>query len=168
MSIVRLINPLVQAIGNFVGPHSARTLQEGGMQKLVAGIGKVSKLMLVAMLAYLVVILIGGRFAMDVLYGAEYADQPSLLIILSLAAAVAAIGMAPAKGISAMEMPQLNSLANFLGFVVVVSGAWFSFASYGVVGVACAILSGALACAVAKWYLFHRIARQQSSESTGD
>ena len=50
MSIVRLINPLVQAIGNFIGPHSARSLHQGGVPKLAGGVRRVTRLMVPAML----------------------------------------------------------------------------------------------------------------------
>ncbi len=168
MSIVRLMNPLVQAIGNFIGPSSARSLHVGGIQKLTAGVGRISKWMVVAMLIYMAVIVAGGGMALVALYGTEYADQSSLLMVLALAAAVAALGMAPGKGISAMEQPQLNLLANALGFVVVLAGAWFSVESYHIAGVAYALLAGASVCSISKGILFRHFVSRQLSESKAD
>ncbi len=154
MSIVKLTNPLVYAIGNLVGPRTAQTLHQEGPRKLATGVNRVAWFVAASMAAYLVVVFVAGGLMMEMLYGSAYADKHWLLVILSLAAAFTALGMAPAKGISAMEKPQLNLIANATGFAVVIVAAWLSFPAYGVYGVATSILAGAAICCLCKWVLF--------------
>ena len=165
MSLVRLANPLVHAVSNAVGPLSARALQSGGIKQLSAGVMRVTRLMSAAMTIYIVGLGLAGRFGLALIYGDEYQQYASILIPLSVSVALTAVSLAPAKAISALELPRLNFWANLASLVVTLALAWVSFDGFGVYGVAYSVFAGSLIAAALKWRSYFQLTRSSPRES---
>ena len=159
MSLVRLANPVTQAIGNAVGPLGAQALAEGGIDRLMSGVSRVTGLMVKMAVVYLLFMLLVGSYAVEFLYDGRSPGNRWLLFLLSLATAVGALGMPPAKAVSAVLAPRLNLYANLASFVVTLAMGALSFQTYGSLGVATAVLAGAAISCGLKWWFYWQVTR---------
>lgn len=151
MTLVRLGNPLVQAIGNAVGPLFAKSLAGGGVKQLRDGVRRVGWVIGAAMVLFVAGAVVAGELALELIYGADYADNGLLLVLLVGGFAATGIAVAPSKALSAVDLPRQNLWANLASIVTTIVLALATLPFFGLLGVASAAMSGSVLAAILKW-----------------
>ncbi|MEN1681381.1 MAG: hypothetical protein AAGJ46_17500 [Planctomycetota bacterium] len=111
-SLIKPVNVVVQAVGNAAGPMSAAALAKDGIAGLQSRVVRVTEVLGILLLAYTVILAVYGEATLRLLYATTTADTHWLLMAVAAAALASAMGLPPAKAVSALQKPQLNSLAN--------------------------------------------------------
>jgi O-antigen/teichoic acid export membrane protein len=162
MSVVMILNPLVQGICNYLGPQAAKSFSEGGIEDLRQVTSYAACLFGVLIGGFaLTMIVAGGPIAVS-LYGESFRDSHSIIGLLAIGLFVYTLGMVADIGLWAMGLPQVNFAANLLGMAVTIGGGALLIAYLALPGAALASLLGTTAAAVVKVGIFLHQIRQPS------
>jgi len=156
-SVVQLAGPFVQGAGNILGPMASRAFAKSGTQGLQAVVHKATVVIGGVLLLYFIAIAWGGPFFVQAIYGSEYAGYQDLLILLAATTIVTAMGMGPSKGLSLLELPNLNFLFNLIGLISITSFALALGTMHGLRGAVWGLLLGSLVPTILKWVWYRRV-----------
>jgi O-antigen/teichoic acid export membrane protein len=139
VGLLSMINPLISAVGNYLGPASAATRDNRELGRII--------LQSTAMLFFVncafcgAVILLGNR-ALSVLYGSQYVVDIHVLTALAASSFVSNCTLPLGFGFWAIGRPDINLRINAVSTVVtLVIGPWLVH-SYGLMGAAIGLLLG--------------------------
>lgn len=157
MTVLLLSNPFVLALGNLLGPWTARARAEGG----AAAVRRVvvwSALGLTAVMgAFFGVIAVVGGTVVELLYGPGYAGHEITLVALAVAFAAAPAGVAADHGLRALSRPRVAFTGSVIGLAVTTAGAALLIPHLGIAGAACGYLAGACASTAVRLVAFLKL-----------
>jgi O-antigen/teichoic acid export membrane protein len=153
--IAFLVNPILSATTNVLGPFYARRLADDGPDALRALVRRSTVIALAAGGAYAVVLMLAGPWLTSLIYGAQYAASGRIAGWLALGIAASAITLPIGVALYAMHRTEVTFRAVCVAaaIAVVVSGPLVYW--YAAWGVALALLIENIGESVAKtvWYL---------------
>lgn len=139
LGLFALINPLVSAIGNYLGPATASASSRGGRvlsrtvlraTVLVSGV--------VGLFCFVTVLL--GNHLLLLLYGSGYKVEFHLIVVLAVSVLVSNATLALGFGFWALNRPDMNLKINLLSTATaVILGPWL-VSRYGLLGAAYGLL----------------------------
>lgn len=166
-SIVLLSNPIIHGVGNLLGAETARAYAQGGVSNVGRITGRAALLMTIAMALLCGFLLISSERLIALFYGDAFQGQRSVLTVLTLCPMAWGISTVVAKGLLAIERPDVNFRATLFGFVATLVVASPLISSAETLGAAWALLIGSFAAATWQGIAFIRLirnARQDASD----
>lgn len=168
MTVSMLSNPLILGVNNIFMPRVADARDEGGAPEVWRVVRKTTALYMVVMVPMTVVLVVWGGRIVELVYGAQYADQGHAVAVLAIGVLMWAAQMAVGNGLRALDRPDVYVVSGAVGLFVVggAVGALVSLAAgaplsaqYGVLGAAYAVLAGTIADGAVQWIGFVRLVR---------
>lgn len=149
LMLVLIANPIVLGLQNVLSPSIAKSMHEGGNQRVRRLVLRSTVALTLMMSVYVTIIAIWGDLILQQLYGSGFAGHGITIGLLGWGALATAAGVSSNHGLRAIERPELNCVAAVLGLVVGVVTAYCLIPSWGVTGaaigfaVSCTLTSGA-------------------------
>lgn len=162
MTVVLVVNPIMQGVGNVLEPKAAKAFAQGGHAALRKLIGRVSLAIAALMLLFCTAVaLFGGRLVTVLYAGSEYAGHGHLVFALALYAVASAIDLAPSNGLRAMDRPDMSFRAACLSLLITISAGVLLVSAYGLLGAAYAMFAGAACGMVIRITAFMQLSAPQ-------
>jgi O-antigen/teichoic acid export membrane protein len=143
VSVVMLINPFLQAMGNHFAPRYARAMAEQGLARVRRLFWQCSFVVALAVLLLFVVLAAFGGLAVEALYrGPAFAGLGTVVTVLALRMLIYSARLAAHHGLVVVERADLSVWATVLGLLTTLVASWLLIVSWGVMGAAVAWLIG--------------------------
>jgi O-antigen/teichoic acid export membrane protein len=110
-------------------------------------------------------VLLTGDWLPVFVYGNQYADCGSLVLLLALARLASSLGVVAANGLWAIEQPRLNFVADVCSVVATALAVAMLVYPFGAWGAAAALLIGASIDAVVRLFTLGRALRKSHASS---
>jgi O-antigen/teichoic acid export membrane protein len=161
LSVVALANPFLYGFFNMLTPKSVRTLKNQGAKELRRQVWRDSLLLGGMMSGFTVLIYYFGERLMELLYaGGDFANQGSVLVVLSLASVASAVGAFGGPAAIALQSAERGrAIAAMAGLTLATGIAATALLvwNFGLIGAAWGLLVTEVAGAVGRWVLFMRL-----------
>ena len=157
VTIVMLVNPMMQGVSNLLVPWAAQAFAEGGREQVQRVIGKTTLLMALTMVPFCGAVMLVGDDLVETLYGHETSDSWAIVSVLSFAVLARALGMPAYNGLRVIGHPEVNFWGNLLGLVTTIATCLLFMDSWGVFGAACGLLAGDVLGTTVRWTAFFRL-----------
>jgi O-antigen/teichoic acid export membrane protein len=167
LSIAFFANPLVLGTGLFLTPKMAEAFAQGGARAVHDLVARATRLLGVALLAFVGIVAAAGALALRGLYGAQYEGLGPAVTLVALAIGIGALAICAGSGLLVLERPMLNLASSVLGLAAMVAVAPLLIGRWGVTGAAVSLLAGNLVQLVARVLLFSRAAAAWHGSVTG-
>lgn len=161
-TVVYFSNPVIQGLGNVLGPRIARAYGASGPAGVRSVVIKAATSLAALMAVFCVAVFFFGDTLLHFLYGAGFASERFTLFTLALYMMTVATSVAFANGLWALERPDVNFRVNIVGLVVTLSTAAMILKQWGTQGAALSLLAGNLASTTAAGVTFFYCARSAS------
>ena len=139
LGVMTLINPLMLGVQNYLGPRIMHARANGGVIRLRRVVRETAALFCLLLLTFTLAMAFAGDSLVALIYGAKYAGNGTLVVLLALNAAVLTVGFAVSRGLFALELARIDFYVNFI-----------ALASFLVFGVALVRAAGPMGAAVAQ------------------
>jgi O-antigen/teichoic acid export membrane protein len=139
LGVMTLINPLMLGVQNYLGPRIMHAHAAGGISQLRRVVRGSAFVFCAMLLAFTLLMVFAGDALVTFIYGAKYAGNGTLVVLLSLNATVLTVGFAVSRGLFALERAQIDFYVNFA-----------ALASFLVFGIALVRWMGPIGAAVAQ------------------
>jgi O-antigen/teichoic acid export membrane protein len=156
---VLLSNPVIMAVSNILGPRVAHARVTGGHGAVAAITWNAARLLLIVTSCFCGLLILFRQQVITLLFGAEFARDTSVLIVMSFSALAWGLSAAMGIGLTALERPQINTRANVIGLVVTALTALLVSQSFGALGGAIALLLGSLTLVAIQTAAFLKLTR---------
>jgi O-antigen/teichoic acid export membrane protein len=158
-SIGFLVNPVLTATTNILGPIMARRLADGGAAELRAFVWRGTQVALVLGLVYGAALMFGGAWMTQLAYGPQYAESGRIAGWLALGVAASVATLPIGVGLYALHRTDItfHAVGVAAAIAVVVSGPLVY--RYAAFGVAIALLIENISESVAKAVWYRRVWR---------
>ena len=157
LAVVLLSNPFYLAVGNLLGPWTARARAEGGRTAVRRVVGRAAFFMVAAMGTFCWAVAVVGGSVMRLLYGDGYAGHEFTLITLAAAFALNSAGMAADHGLRSLGRPRVAFLGSLIGFAVTIAVGAMLVPQWEIAGAAVGYLTGATASAAIRLGAFFKL-----------
>jgi O-antigen/teichoic acid export membrane protein len=142
LTVVALSRPLRHGLSNLLETKTARAYAAGGMEQLRRFVRKTTVLMATTIGAFALAVAVWGQFAVDLMYGDQFADCGWLMVVLAVAVFVQALSYGPLFGLRAVARTNWNCLASVIGLGLAAGAAMLLLPSLGLLGGGVAVLVG--------------------------
>jgi len=165
-SIIRLCNPIILGVNNFIVPKTANAYSQGGRKEIKRVVGVMVASMVSMMLVLVGVLLTLGDFVVRLLYGSEFQNHGSLVAVMALSIPLWGASCVLAGGLCAIEKTDDNFRAKLSGLGIAFLCCISLALAWGPHGAAIGLFAGSLATVVYQAAAFHRFT--SSPESSGE
>jgi O-antigen/teichoic acid export membrane protein len=157
--LLALVNPVVSAIGNYLGPATANAVFRGA-RELSLVIVRASCVLLAIVGVFCVVIVAIGTHVLLFLYGSGYRMDFYVLVVLAASVLASTSSLAVGFGFWALGRPDLNLKINLLSIVIAAAlGPWL-VSAHGLLGAAFGLLVANTAASALRVLLLRRVLRR--------
>ena len=139
LGLLALINPLISASGNYLGPWTANAATRGSDALLRVILRATFFLTGIVGVFCLIIITFGNRLLL-ILYGIGYHVDIRLLVVLALSVLVSNAGLAMGFGFWAINRPDINLKINIIATISAATAGPWLVNSQGLMGAACGLL----------------------------
>ncbi len=165
MSVAMLFNPVILGIGNVLAPKASRAQAEDGPAEVRRVIWKTTLLLGLAQTFFTIIVMLGGSFALHLLYDEPVVPGEQWLItVLALALLSGGISFAAENGLWVIERPDMIFKSRLLGLILTVGATLALVPIWGVIGAAVGLLVGNLTVSIICGVAFTRLIRHLSAE----
>jgi len=165
-SLLQLVAPVNEGIGNLLGPTIAQHAAKQAWQPFIVSIRWAVAWFAAVMTALLLLAVMGGRLALQVFYGEEYASAHGILVILTISALLTTVGIPASKALIQLGGVRTNAAVMALGLATICLTSVPFLRIGGPVGAAWAMLVGAAVATLVRWVLYRiRMANVLSGQS---
>jgi O-antigen/teichoic acid export membrane protein len=144
-SILRFANPIIVSLSNILTPKAAIGLTTGGKEQLRRIVWKATAILGVFLLGFCVMLVIAGRWLLDLSFGENYGIYWPTLVVLGVNQLVAKLAIGPSRALMVVERANANLYAEAAGFLTSLAAAIVLIPVYGVLGAAIAQFVGGVA-----------------------
>ncbi|MEM9586590.1 MAG: hypothetical protein AAGA03_04860 [Planctomycetota bacterium] len=155
-ALVQIASPAIEGLGNVLSPALARSVAQHSWRNLRYRVFVATTTFAAMMMIMLVFIMTLGRWALDRLYGAEYAGFFGVLVLLTLAATAVNLSIPAAKGLTQLGRPTVNLWATLTSLSVTVLTTVILLREVGEIGAACGLVAGGIVGGIARWFVLLR------------
>ena len=157
LAVVMLSNPFNIAMGNLLGPRTARARAEGGRPAVRRVVFRAALFLVAAMGSFCVAVSVGGDAVLRLVYGDSFAGHTFTLTALAAVATVTSAGMAADHGLRALGRPRAAFAGSLAGFVTTTAVVVMLVPEWGTVGAAWGYLAGTAASAALRMAAFLKL-----------
>lgn len=155
--LIFLSNPFVLGMTNFLGPATAQTYAEGGIDKLCHLLRKTTFLIGAVIVLFCVFLLFFGEQLLVIIYGIKYAGNGLVVFIYSLSVLANVLTVPIGLGLWAIRRPDITFKASSSSLLVtVVLGIWL-VKYFGLLGVVLGLLACNMIESIFKLYAFRKL-----------
>ena len=158
--VVAITNPLLLGMQNYLAPKIVQSHLHDGRAGLARFTGRATFFCALVLIPLTVFLFFFGGQLVALLYGAEYAGNDAVVNVLAVYILVTAATFPASRGLLAMERARLYFVANIVPFVVMLTCGIVVVKYFGVLGVALALLAGAVATAAIMGFLFFTVIKK--------
>lgn len=162
--LLALINPLVSAVGNYLGPITANAHLRGG-RELSRVVRQASVLLFLVVGVFCAVMIFEGSRLLLVLYGTGYRVDPYIFAILAASVLASTCTLALGFGFWAVGRPDINLKINLVSTITAVSIGPALVGTYGLVGAAYGLLAANTAVSLLRLLLLRRVLHRRQFNS---
>jgi O-antigen/teichoic acid export membrane protein len=162
-SLTSIVNPLVLALTNYLGPAAATTYAVGGARRLRSMLRNVSTLFTLSMGLFCIGAVALGARVVATVYGSGYAHDGLVISLLALNVIPVGLSVISSRGLFAIERADVDFRINLVPAAVGFTAGLFLTYAYGVEGAAAALLAGNTLAAAARYRSFAALTADPSS-----
>ena len=149
LGVMTLINPLMLGVQNYLGPRIMHANAQGGIEGLRHTVRDAGLKFFALLSAFTIAMYFFGDQLVSAIYGAKYAGNGTLVVLLSLNATILTVGFAVSRGLFALQLADIDFYVNFVALACFVLFGIALVRSIGPIGAALAqIATNALATSV--------------------
>ncbi|MCC6152321.1 MAG: oligosaccharide flippase family protein [Candidatus Hydrogenedentes bacterium] len=165
LGVMTLINPLMLGVQNYLGPRIMHANAQGGIDRLRQTVRDAGLKFFALLSAFTITMYFVGDQLVSAIYGAKYAGNGTLVVLLSLNATILTVGFVVSRGLFALRLADIDFYVNFVALACFVLFGIALVRSIGPIGAALAqITTNVLATAV-RAAAFLRASNRLASES---
>ncbi|MCC6797175.1 MAG: oligosaccharide flippase family protein [Candidatus Hydrogenedentes bacterium] len=165
LGVMTLINPLMLGVQNYLGPRIMHANAEGGINRLRRTVRDAGLMFFALLFVFTVAMYFCGDLLVSTIYGAKYAGNGTLVVLLSLNATILTVGFAVSRGLFALQLASIDFYVNFVALACFMLFGIALVRSIGPVGAALAqIATNALATLV-RTIAFMRVSKRLALEA---
>lgn len=164
-TLVQVVAPAIEGLGNVLEPAFARSAAKKDWRQLLGRVRTASLVYGVVMAGLVVGAFFGGSFFLRSFYGTEYSGYVSVLLTLTLAAAISNLSIPCSKALIQLRRPHWNVVVSVISMVVVCGVSFLLLAKLGPTGAAWGLVIGAGFASASRWGLLMRRGAEVLSES---
>lgn len=116
LGVMTLINPLMLGVQNYIGPRIMHARATGGVAHLRRTVRNAAAGFGALLLFFTAAMVFAGDPLVVAIYGAKYAGNGALVVLLSLNAAVLTSGFAISRGLFALDLARVDFFVNLTAF----------------------------------------------------
>ena len=153
-TIVQMVSPLIEGLGNLIGPSLADQAERkswSGLRRSVMGntvlFGVIMTLLLIGLWCF-------GRPILLALYGDDFAGFTGVLLVLALAATANNLGIPVLKALVQLGHAKMNFLISIVSLSVSLSLSWWLLRAVGPSGAAWGLVVGNAGGTAVRWWQF--------------
>lgn len=154
-SIVQVASPVIEGLGNLLGPALARSANAKSLDGLKQRSAMATVVFSALMTGLVVVVAIFGRQILQGLYGASFAGAYPILLLSTLASAVLNVGIPASKALTQIGKANWNFSVAGVSLLITLAMAAVALSLIGQNGAAWGLLAGAVVSTIVRWVLFH-------------
>ncbi len=166
VTLVGLSNVFVTGVSNVLTVQAAKAFADGGRKELVRVLTGAATLMAGALGSLCLLVTLAGDWLPVFVYGDQYLDCGTMVILLAFARLSGSLGVVAANGLWAIAQPRLNFLADICSVLTTALAVTFLVYPFGAQGAATALLIGAFIDATVRWLTLARALRAIASLSS--
>lgn len=149
LGVMTLINPLMLGVQNYVAPRIMHAQTDGGVPRLRRVVRGSAIAFCALLLVFTGAMVVSGDTLVTLIYGAKYAGNGTLVVLLSLNATVLTVGFTASRGLFALELAHIDFYVNFVALAVFLLAGIALVRSSGPLGAAVAqLIANILATAI--------------------
>lgn len=114
LGVMTLINPLMLGVQNYLGPRIMRADADGGISRLRLTVRDSGFVFFALLSAFTIAMFFFGDSLVTAIYGAKYAGNGPLVVLLSINATILTVGFAVSRGLFALELANIDFYVNFV------------------------------------------------------
>lgn len=164
--IAFLVNPILVATTNVLGPLFARRLAEGGTAELRRIVRRCTQVAVVVSIVYAATLMVGGAWATQLVYGAQYAESGRVAGWLALGIAVSVLTLPIGVGLYAMHRTDITFYAVGVAAAIAVIMSGPLVYRYAAWGVAVVLLVENVGESIAKAVWYRRLWKTATRQTT--
>ena len=147
-----MARPLVIGFGNYLSPTAVHVLEQGGAVALRRLAVRSSALLFGLVSLFFVFVVGWGESLLRILYGAKAAENRGVLVVLTGAMAVVAVGMPYVYALYASNRPNAHFVARVVATAVTLGSCLYLVGATGPLGAATSLMLGAVpSTAIVLW-----------------
>ena len=114
LGVMTLINPLMLGVKNYLGPRIMHANAGGSIERLRTTVRRSAVLFFALLSVFTVGMWFFGDSLVVAIYGAKYAGNGTLVVLLSLNATILTVGFAVSRGLFALQLANIDFYVNFV------------------------------------------------------
>ncbi len=168
-AVLRFANPVITALTNVFTPGVAHAFAEGGRERVRAFVGRMTLMLVAIMSVFCLIVTVCGDWLLLVVLSEQIPGAAQTLTILTLAMATARLALGPLHGLMALERADVCVRADALECIVTLTMALLLIGTWGITGVAVAVLCGGVTLSFAMTWAYLEVDTNLSkgSNATG-
>lgn len=163
-SIVQVMSPVIEGLGNMLGPIMARSIGAPTLNTLRQRVVLATIVFAILMLILLAAIALLGSELLTRLYGSEFREYYWVLLALALASTVTNVGIPTAKALTQLRCERWNFGVALVSFAMTLIFAVILLKVSGTTGAAWGLIVGSVVSTGSRWAILNRKLRLRSSE----
>jgi O-antigen/teichoic acid export membrane protein len=165
LGVMTLINPLMLGVQNYLGPRIMHARANGGVIRLRRVVRESAALFCLLLLTFTLAMAFAGDPLVALIYGAKYAGNGTLVVLLALNATVLTVGFAVSRGLFALEQAHIDFYVNFIALASFLVFGVVLVQSAGPMGAAVAQLITNIIATAVRSVVFARVGRRLVKEA---
>ena len=164
-TLVQVVSPMIEGIGNLVGPKLAGTAEDRSWPAMYRLVTRTTAVFAVIMASLMVGIVVLGRWALGVIYGEQYVSAFVVLLVLGLAATINNLGIPALKALVQLGHARANFWISAIGFACTLVSAVALLRWAGIAGAAWGLMIGNSIATGLRLWTFSRVDRNVPSSA---
>ena len=164
-TLVQVVSPMIEGIGNLVGPKLAGTAEDRSWPAMYRLVTRTTAVFAVIMTSLMVGIVVLGRWALHGIYGEQYVSAFVVLLVLGLAATINNLGIPALKALVQLGHARWNFWISAIGFACTLVSAVGLLRWAGMAGAAWGLMIGNAVATGMRLWTFSRVDRTVPSSA---
>jgi O-antigen/teichoic acid export membrane protein len=163
LGTMRLANPFIIGMGNYLGPKMAHIYARKGKQGVRRAALQDTLVFVAVMGPFCILMLFFGDEIISLLYGSKYAGNGAVVGVLALGQLALALSRPANLGLNAIERPDIGVKGSLLALLSFLTLGFWLVKFLGPLGAAWGLLSGNLIIAGVRTFAFHKETKVDSA-----
>ncbi|MFK8113454.1 MAG: lipopolysaccharide biosynthesis protein [Rubripirellula sp.] len=165
-TLVQVVSPAIEGVGNLLGPILANSAAKRSWESMIGQAKMTAAIFAASMISLGVLMIWFGGWALETVYGPEYAAFYPILLILTLAATINNVGIPAGKSLIQIDHASAHFWISLTAFTIVTCLSTILLILLGPVGAAWGLVTGALFGSSMRWGKLVSLKEQVKNTST--